>query len=140
MNIGFSKPISAIFNIKFRIFILSAVLFFCSCTKSESGKENNVLQITVEYLTDTTPISIKVTDQDGLTVLDVNNKYGNKTYYTDEVHSGDRLIVHYSSSVEAEANGNGMGTLQFYYKGNDRGAAGGSLGGPVGHDTIVNIP
>lgn len=125
---------------KFRIIIFIAVLFFFSCTKSESNKEENVLKIEVTGLKDVTPISIKIADQSGLTVLDIKNEFGNKMYYTTEVQSGDQLIIHYSSVLEAEANGNGYGTLQFFYKGNDRGSAIGDLGGPTGKDFIVNIP
>jgi hypothetical protein len=125
---------------KLRFIIFLAVLFLFSCTKSESEKQENLLQIDVTDLNVITPISIKVSDQNELIVLDIKNEFGNKTYYTAEVHSGDQLIIHYSSAVEAGANGDGMGTMQFSFKGIDSGAAAGNLGGPTGKDFIVNIP
>jgi len=125
---------------KFRITILLAALFLFSCTKSESNKEENILKVEVTGLNDIAPISIKIADQNGLNVLNIKNELGNKTYYTTEVHSGDQLKVHYSSTLQAEANGDGYGTLQFFYKGNSRGSAIGDLGGPTGKDFIVNIP
>jgi hypothetical protein len=111
-----------------------------SCKKDKQDDNQNPLEIVVTGLTVKTSITIIADDQNNKRILEVSNKFGNATYKTAPVNSGDVLRIHYNSNLASDIQNNGNGNLSFYYKGQNRGAAGGNLNYPKGNEIKITIP
>lgn len=111
-----------------------------SCKKDKKDTTPSPLEITVTGLSDKTSLTLFVDDQNNKRVLEVVNKFGNTTYNTQPVNSGDILKVRYNSNIASDAQNNGNGNLSFSYKGQNRGASGGNLNYPKGNTINISIP
>ena len=120
--------------------LLLGILSGCSKDSSTTGTnpEDAPLQVVVSELTDKTAVSITVTNQNNVKILDIVNQFGNTTYNTEVVHSKDKLKVHYKCNIQSNSAGDGVGTITFLYKGENRGAAG--VSGTIERDITVTIP
>lgn len=121
--------------------IILIVFAFASCNKSEDEVDTTgALQIEVSGMSTITSISLSVTNQNGVNLLSVTDKFGSTTYETATVKTGDVISIRYSSNIASDVLGNGSGNLKFSYLGKNIGGAGGDLGFRTGNTSTVIIP
>lgn len=125
-----------------KIIVFVAALVILSSCKKETSKESSIaaLQIEVTGLSDKTALSLSVVNQKKESIMSITEKYGNTTYETSPVSSGDVLNVHWSSNIASDAFKNGEGTLTYKFKGSTIGVSGGNLNYKTGGDITLTIP
>jgi len=127
-----------------RIILLSLLVIsiFGSCKKDEESEKNSSAPITITTsgLSATTDISLEVTTSTGTNILTLVKQYGNKSYETAAVSSGQTITAHVSSTIANDVAGNGQGDLTFVYKGKTIMVWGGNLLGKTGKSTTILIP
>lgn len=118
-----------------KLILAVAVLALFGCKKKDDVyvPDNNEFSVKITGLTANTALTMHISDvtQGNTTVLDFANKYGDTTYVTHNVTFGDKLYCTYTTNIPAgqEVNGDGMGYIFFYFKGEKIGATGGLLRG-----------
>jgi len=98
------------------------VLYGCKKKSNPSS-----LQVQVENLTAKTAITIKITNQNNATILNVVNQFGNTTYTASPVNVGDMLTININTNVPDDLQGDGDGIVLFKYGGDEVGSIGGIL-------------
>lgn len=109
---------------RFSLLALLCVIL-CGCKKSTTNP--TTLQVQVSGLTSKTSVTIKMVNQNNLTVLNLANQFGNTTYTASPINVGDVLTITISTNIPDDTAGDGDGTVEFIYAGVDIGSAGGIL-------------
>lgn len=121
------------------LFALLCLLLY-SCSK-KSTPSSAPMQIQVSGLSSKTSLSLVVTDNSYGSqniVLSISNQFGDQTYSTQPVNPGDQLYITFSTNIQDDQVGDGVGELKFFFKGEQMGGTGiaqGIIPGNI-HETV----
>ena len=120
------------------LLIILSVIAFYGCNKGSTPAPTSApLQIVVS-LNAATSFSMSIKNQDNDAVFNITDAFGNTTYVSNQVNSGDKLSIHFSfnaTSNDAEA---GIGQLHILFKGKTIGDANGVF--INGQDMTITVP
>ncbi len=114
-----------------KVLLFAVIAFMLGSCKKSSQNYPTPLQIEVSDLTEKTSVSIKAINltQSNITLLDIRNQFGNRTYPTAPVKVGDKIQITVSANiVVSNVQGDGVGTFKFTFEGRSAGAHGGQIG------------
>ncbi|OOQ60908.1 hypothetical protein [Mucilaginibacter pedocola] len=109
--------------------LIALCLLFCTgCKKSKVDPTlATEFRVEVKGFTDATKFYIEVRNQKSEQLLKVDGQSGNTTYKASPVTHGDVIRVIYRTNISSSTNGDGVGTVTFYYNGESRGSMGGFI-------------